>query len=302
MNRRAFMKVAAAAPLAATAHHIPTDFFKENQPANHSSGIHIRFLGTGAADWNGKDARGEHRRLSSILIDGHILMDFTPSAMDMIPEGTHPDTIFYTHSHGDHYQPEAALQAGVKQVYLSQTWYDRAVTDFQQASKKLNLPMPEITPLLIGQQVNIDGIIFTPVPANHATSYLFEQTLLYLMEKGNARVLYATDTAGLPAVTTRMIGIDAHQPNGNPLTGLIMEATMGMNQETDFRHFTHTDVSEVVRTVKVLNDTKRYLPPTGQPVYLTHLARTLHGTQAELDAQLPAPLKAAYDGLEVVFK
>jgi hypothetical protein len=32
------------------------------------------------------------------------------------------------------------------------------------------------------------------------------------------------------------------------------------------------------------------------------MARTLHGTQAELDASLPHPLKAAYDGLEVIFK
>jgi hypothetical protein len=32
------------------------------------------------------------------------------------------------------------------------------------------------------------------------------------------------------------------------------------------------------------------------------MAHTMHGTQAELDAQLPAPLKAAYDGLEVIFK
>ena len=29
------------------------------------------------------------------------------------------------------------------------------------------------------------------------------------------------------------------------------------------------------------------------------MARTLHGTQAELDKTLPKPLKAAYDGLEI---
>ena len=36
---------------------------------------------------------------------------------------------------------------------------------------------------------------------------------------------------------------------------------------------------------------------------LTHIARSLHGnqSQSQLDASLPAPLKAAYDGLEVVF-
>ena len=28
----------------------------------------LHFLGTGAADWNGPDARGEYRRLTSTLI------------------------------------------------------------------------------------------------------------------------------------------------------------------------------------------------------------------------------------------
>ena len=76
----------------------------------------------------------------------------------------------------------------------------------------------------------------------------------------------------------------------------------GEEQDTDFRIFTHSRVDCVARTVKVLTKTKRYTPPTGQPVYLTHLARTLHPTQAELDKSLPEPLRAAYDGLEVVFR
>lgn len=31
------------------------------------------------------------------------------------------------------------------------------------------------------------------------------------------------------------------------------------------------------------------------------MSRSLHGSQAELDATLPAPLQAAHDGLEVLF-
>ncbi|MBQ2458335.1 MAG: hypothetical protein II275_09310, partial [Bacteroidaceae bacterium] len=61
-------------------------------------------------------------------------------------------------------------------------------------------------------------------------------------------------------------------------------------------------VACVHQIVRVIQNAKRYTPPAGQPVYLTHMARTMHGTQAELDASLPQPLKAAYDGLEVVFK
>ena len=264
--------------------------------------ISVLFLGTGAADWNGKDSRGEHRRLSSILLDRRTLVDFTPSCLDMIPAGVEPDTIIYTHSHGDHYNPEAALKVGVKRVYLSQSWYDIAVADFKRAAKAMNLPMPQITPLYVGQAVDINSLMVTPLPASHATGNKFEQTLIYLIERAGVRLLYATDTGGIPAVAARLAGIDAHDKDGKPITAIIFEATMGVDHDDDFRSFTHTSVGAVERIIRVLEKTKRYTPPSGQPVYLTHMARTLHGTQAELDATLPQPLRAAYDGLEVVFK
>lgn len=270
--------------------------------AKAEDGIVVRFLGTGAADWNGRDERGELRRFSSILVDGHILIDFTPMAEDMLPEGCRPDTIFYTHSHGDHYNPEAALKAGVKRVYLSRTWYDTAKADFVRAAKALNMEeLPLIIPVCTGQRIEIGDLTVTPLPANHATAYLMEQALIYLLEKRGTRLIYATDTGGIPALATRISGIESYQ-KGIPITALIMEATMGMDYEVDPRLFTHSSVALVERTARVLKETKHYLPPAGQPVYITHLARTLHGTQADLDAHLPEPLRAAYDGLEVVFK
>ncbi len=296
MRRRMFMKLAATSLL--TVSHNSLGINHTN--AKSEKGIVIRFLGTGAADWNGRDERGELRRLTSILVDRHILIDFTPTTEDMLPVDCHPDIIFYTHSHNDHYNPTAALKAGVKRVYLSQTWYDIAKVDFDQAAKALNMPSPLITPVYTGQQIKIENLAITPLPANHATEYITEQALIYLIEKQNTRLLYATDTGGIPALATRISGIDAHQ-KGSPITALIMEATMGMNCEADFRLFTHSSVALVERTVRVLKETKRYLPPAGQPVYITHLARTLHGTQADLDTHLPAPLRAAYDGLEVIF-
>lgn len=303
MNRRAFMGLTAASLVTAGQGRVEATLLgtKVANGSLASEGLAVRFLGTGAADWKGKDERGELRRLSSILVDRWVLVDFTPTDADMVPEGCQPEVIFYTHSHGDHYHPEAALKLGVKQVYLSHTWYDIAKAGFAKAAKSLNLPVPTITPLYVGQPVTLGDLTFTPLPANHATGHLFEQTLIYLIEKQQARVLYATDTGGLPAATTRMIGIDAHE-KGKPITGLIMEATMGMEHDIDFRIFTHTSVGQVARTVQVLTQTKRYLPPVGQPVYITHLARTLHGTQAELDTHLPEPLRAAYDGLEVIFQ
>lgn len=306
MDRRSFIKIAAASALAVGAKGANAAIFDSENYRNamqqDDAGLSVRFLGTGAADWFDKDERGEYRRLSSVLLEGHIIIDFTPSAKDMIPPMAHPDTIFYTHSHGDHYNPKAAIELGIKRVYLSNTWYDCAVADFTREAKKLKVSAPEIIPLYVGQSVEVDGVRFTPAPANHATAKRYEQPLIYVVEKGHVRLLYATDTATLPAYTTRWLNIDRHVAEAKPLTAIIMEATMGMGHNEDYRLFTHSSVFDVERMVKVLTSTKRYTPPVGQPVYLTHMARTMHGTQAELDAQLPAPLKAAYDGLEVIFR
>ncbi|MBR5541017.1 MAG: MBL fold metallo-hydrolase [Bacteroides sp.] len=299
MNRRDFLKVSSASVMAMGTTQAAANIFVPSE--EKEEGMAIRFLGTGAADWNGRDNRGELRRLSSILVDKKVLFDFTASNIEMLPSDCKPETVFYTHSHKDHYHPESALKIGIKTVYLSQTWHDIAKSDFKQAADKLNMPMPEIIPLYIGQAVHIGNLKITPLPASHATSNTFEQTLIYLLEKSKARVMYATDTAGIPAVAARLAGIDAHDRNGKPITGLIMEATMGMEHNNDYRIFTHSSVGMVQHIVEVLQKTKRYSPISNHPVYLTHMARTLHGTQAELDASLPYPLKAAHDGLEVTF-
>lgn len=275
-------------------------------PVHHKLGeetgtpLKMRFLGTGAADWNGRDERGELRRLSSVLLDGKVLIDFTPTDEDMLPKGAKPEVIFYTHSHDDHYNPAAALKLGLKKIFLGGTWIDRAREDFSKASKETGLPVPEIVPLFPGDKVTICGMTLTSLPANHATEDLKELTTMYLIEKQEVRVVYATDTGGIPAIAARIVGIDPHA-KGKNITGLVMEATMGLDGDEDFRIFTHSSVRTVERTVNMLLRLGRYTPKEGQPAYLTHMARTLHGTQAELDAALPPTLKAAYDGLEVTF-
>ena len=315
MDRRSFLQIGAGAVAATSLGGIASVLpagakVAENtwkEPVHFKIGsegagpLKVRFLGTGAADWKGRDDRGELRRLSSVLLEDRILIDFTPSDADMVPEGFSPEAIFYTHSHGDHYNPAAALKLGPKLVYLGSTWVDRAREDFKAASKDSGLPVPEIVPLCVGDKVTIAGMTLTALPANHATSDLDELTMMYLIEKQEVRVLYATDTGGIPAIAARIVGIDPHA-KGKPITGLIMEATMGMDGDEDFRIFTHSSVRTVERTVHMLLREGRYTPSKGQKVYLTHLARTLHPTQAELDATLPDPLKAAYDGLEVLFR
>lgn len=265
--------------------------------------IKVRFLGTGAADWAKPDPEtGEFRRNSSVLLNGALLIDFTAGSTDMLPDGVKPEVIFYTHSHNDHYSPAAALRLGIKRAYVGETWVERARRDFAAASAHTGIAAPEIIPVTIGEKYTECGLTLTPLPANHVTSDLKEQTLMYLVEREEARLLYATDTSGIPGVAARIAGIDAHC-KGDGITGLIMEATMGVDHTDDYRIYGHSSVAVVAQTARVLKMTDRLHPREGMcaNIYLTHMARTLHGTQAQIDAALPAPLKAAYDGLEIEF-
>ena len=281
----------------------------ENAEASDAD-LRVRFLGTGAAGW--KPGTTTERRNSSVLLDGKVLIDLTVSVRDMLPEGCHPEHIFYTHSHGDHYQPLEAMKLGVKKVYVSDTWIDRAKSDFRRLASENKLPAPQFFTLKVGVPITVEGLTFTPLPANHTTNYYEEQALIFLIEKSTTadhlgvRMLYATDTGGIMGKAARLSGIDSHKSDipDRPITAFVMEATMGLGHQEDFRLFNHSTPEDVVRIARMLARTKRYTPPAGQPVYLTHISNPLHGSlqQDELNKLLPIPLRAAAAGLEVVFR
>ena len=135
MKRRTFlggMGAAAAVGLATeVGHAVPS-------APSGDEGLHVRFLGSGSACWE-KEPRTSKifRRYSSVLIDGRFLIDYTWMAEDMLPEGCRPDTVIYTHSHGDHYDPRAAVKLGVKHVYLQRGWLADAKRDFERAVANL---------------------------------------------------------------------------------------------------------------------------------------------------------------------
>ena len=71
----------------------------------------LQFLGTGAADWNPKKPEtGEHRWLSSVLINDDLLIDPGPCVLDAIEKfEIDPKKIKYiivTHRHSDHFNEE----------------------------------------------------------------------------------------------------------------------------------------------------------------------------------------------------
>lgn len=283
-------------------------------------GIRVRFLGSGASGWKPEWAKNPHmRRQSSVLIENRVLIDFTSSAFDMLPDGCRPEVLFQTHSHGDHYNPEAAVRSGVRRMYVQETWASAARREVGAAAEKLGLPPPSVIALPFAQPVTVCGLTVTGVPANHSTSRMtdgvLERTSLYLVEKGPSRLLYATDTGGIPGDAARMVGIDHHirtegyekrfadNPMVNvprPITAFVMEATNG-DVDDDFRIFVHSSVQTVARIVNAMEKTGRFTPPPGQHAYLTHLGIKYRGWPAEkINAEIPSSLRAAYDGLETV--
>jgi len=293
------------------------------QEMSTESGIRVRFLGSGAAGWKPEWAKKNphFRRQSSVLLENKVLIDFTMCSFDMLPTDCHPEVLFQTHSHGDHYNPKAAVKSGVKRMYVQETWADAAREEVGKAAEELGLPAPEVIALPFGKPVVECGMRFTGVPANHSTSRVtngvLERTSLYLVEKGASRLLYATDTGGILGDAARMMGIDPHIKESNfsrfaasgsyvhkpqALTAFIMEAT-DTDLDEDFRIFVHSSVQAVSRIVNMLIKNKRLELPSGQHVYLTHLGLgdKYRGWPSEkIDKELPEPLRAAYDGLELV--
>jgi len=288
--------------------------------AETARGIRVRFLGSGAASWKSEWAKNPHmRRQSSVLIENRALIDFTMCSFDKMPAGCRPEALFQTHSHGDHYNPVAAVKSGVKRLYVHETWAAAARQEVKAAAESLHLPAAEVIALAFGRPVEEGGCRFTCVPSNHSTSRVtdgvLERSSMYLVEKGPSRLLYATDTGGIPGDAARMIGIDAHiREQGHaeryadnpfvrrpePITAFVMEATNG-DLDDDFRIFVHSSTQTVARIVSALKKTGRFAPPEGQSAYLTHLGIKYRGWASEkIEAELPEGLKAAYDGLELV--
>ena len=94
----------------------------------------IRFLGTGAADWKGPDARGEHRRLTSTLINDSLLIDFTATVSDMLTDPSSVQYILITHSHADHFDPEAIATLAPAVLFAHESW--PSASGFRRAMPK----------------------------------------------------------------------------------------------------------------------------------------------------------------------
>lgn len=241
----------------------------------------LHFLGTGAADWDGPDERGECRRFTSTLIDGSLLID---AGFDVLPllDPSAVQAVAFTHSHRDHFNLDVLRSLAPCTVYAHESWADEITGDGLC-----------VVPLKLGTAVELPtGHTITPMPANHSTEKSYEQPLHFLIERG-ARLLYATDGAWL-------LNQEHHILGNRTLDAAVFDATIGDGFDGDWRIFEHNSIDMVRLMVKTLQKQHRLAP--NAPIYLTHMARTLHGTQSQIEAQLEAPFIAAFDGMQTEFE
>ena len=237
----------------------------------------LEFLGTGAADWRGPAANGELRRMTSTRFDGALLIDLTASALEQIADPAEITDLLITHSHSDHFDSAAIARIAPVNVHIDEGWAGRVA-----------IPGCVVRPVREGVPFTAGGFTVTAMRGNHSTEGDGEHTLHYLLQKDGKSIYYATDCAWLLYKEAQLI-------RANPLDALVIDATIGDGHAGDFRVFEHNSLP----MVRIMVDTMRQtgMLKEGAPVFLTHLARTLHGSQAELEAANPAPYVICRDGL-----
>ena len=292
----------AAARISGSVHAQDGNLQEESAVIDSSSSkqLELLFLGTGAANWprkypseNKKLSKGQVRGMSSMLINGRILIDCGPTVLDVMkrydvnPAGI--TDILLTHTHSDHLHPGNILavtnsrDTGLDSLRF---WGDsgalKKVPDSDRIEKKF---------VEIGKSFRVRGLEMTGLAANHDVQGSKEHCLIYLIEGAEKSVLYATDTGWLPTSTWLHI-------QHKRLDAIIWDATVGEGKG-DFLVFSHNDLTMIRQMNESLLQGKTLKPDA--KIILTHIADKLHPPHDVLEKSLlPEGLIPAYDGMTVV--
>lgn len=255
--------------------------------------MRLTFLGTGTsfgvpqigcdcAVCRSTDPRDKRTRSGAVLEAGGstILIDTPPELrLQLIAGGfSRIDAVVYTHEHADHINgiddlrifsvrrrqplPIYGPAETLERLRASFNYiFDDAVRPFEGTSKP-SLVVHETQP---GRVMSVAGIDVLPLAFQHGHLRVFGYRF--------GSVAYLTDVKAIP---------DAERESLRGLDVLVLNALWWRP------HPTHLSISEAVETAQALG---------AQRTYLTHLT---HETgHAELEAELPAGVLPAYDGLTV---
>ncbi|HVT37810.1 MAG TPA: MBL fold metallo-hydrolase [Gemmatimonadaceae bacterium] len=258
--------------------------------------MRLTFLGTGTsfgvpqigcecAVCRSTDPRDKRTRVGALIeSEGTNLLIDTPTELrfQLIAAGvSRVDAVLFTHDHADHvhgiddlrsisvqrtsplpiYGPVEALQSLARKFpYI----FDDAVRPLPGTSK----PEGVACALEPGRSARIGTLDVVPVEVPHGPMRVFGYRI--------GPLGYITDAKSIPADASALLGKDGG------VKVLVLNALLR------FEHPTHLSLDQAVETARRIG---------AERTYLTHL--THHTAHADLDAELPAGIYPAFDGLRV---
>lgn len=230
--------------------------------------MELLFLGTGAADWDPAkaDASPDFRRLSSLLVDGRLLIDPGPCVYEF------EKTFGYE-----------GLLAGVTDVILTHPHSDHFSRETLHRLESTGAVFHETA---AGDTLELEGYTVRAYAANHRTA---ENPVHFTVEskEDGRRFFYGCDGAWMFYETYRAL------LEYGRLDLMIFDCTIG-DIRGDYRIFEHNNIAMVSEMAATFNKIcPRFM--------VSHLARTLHPATHAETAEVLAKygLECARDNLRV---
>ena len=242
----------------------------------------VPVIGCGCAVCTSADPRNNRLRASALVRAGEcaVLVDSGPDLRaQALREGLREiDAVVYTHAHMDHVAGFDELRAfcwrkeGPLPMHATEGCMATLKMMFGWAFAEDNVYKGYVKPddRIIEGPIFYGDLKITPLPVEHAVV----ETIGFLFEYPGARSLaYLPDVKRIPAETMRLIrGVDV----------LVVDALRPLVHPT---HFSLGEALEAARECEA------------RETWLTHLGH--ENDHATLDAELPAGVRVAWDGLRI---
>jgi len=229
------------------------------------------------------DSRDKRTRVGAAVFGdggGVILIDTPPELrLQLLREGIEQiDAVLYTHGHADHTHGIDDLRAITARrdvhlpMYGSREMMDDLARKFIYIFDDTIQPLPgsskpqgRAVVLAPGETVSIAGMEVTAVPVPHGTTTVFAYRI--------GALAYVTDAKAVPEAALALL---------RGARVLVVNALFRVP------HPSHLSLPEALRVARAVG---------AERTYLTHL--THDNLHAELEAELPAGVMPAYDGLAI---
>lgn len=273
----------------------------------------VTYLGTGAAEGipalfcnceycKGVKARGgrEIRSRAQVLLDDDFCVDFPPDAFyhaaHLKVDLSQIRYLIVTHTHIDHFYPQDLILRGYKYAYdmgaeeltlfgneeMKEIYFEGTRRELRDCVKEhiTVLGGKAFTPVTLGEYT------VHPLKARHTS----REPFVYLIEKGDKRVLHLTDTGKLPEEDYEYL-----RSVGKRIDLITFDCTFLYDRtQEDARHM---GLDENLRTAERLSALG--LVDDGTKKVITHFSHNARPSAERLIRAEGMGFLAAYDGLEV---